>query len=278
MKTADSKQELLSIVLAFLFHFTACSNPQLPYEKIDIPELHKMISLSYSLGNVIVSTSYVFIKIFELMDICVREEHGKLKINCLVDVRHGASFLIEGTCEKKEGKALYLRLENCDIDFSGNNLFMKMEGTTELSRFKVLYDHVKLRFVGENTGTRYVEIEKALSEIVLIESAFVRNFRVRDISGKIETTYIYISEYMIKDDGISPIKLSFENTTMRAHGCARMHVRASTVGYISPLTNSCPQEGTLIVDDKRVEFQEGKTFYEGNTYDCEIQECPIVSF
>lgn len=264
--------KLKNHLLIYILFFTLCK----PEGSINLIDLHKTFNITFSFSNATVFTSYIFIKIYEFLDICTTNDGEAVKINCIFDVRFTKNVKTYGTCEKKQGGILTIRLQNCRIQISGENIYAEIQGTVELSKYKVYHENLFLLISSDNSSG-YIKIIATLSEIFLIESETIRYFK---ISGSIDfgESFISLSEIVVKDDGMK-IQIKFERSSIETRGCVNQITQISSEGFLSFSENGCVQGGVITKDGKKLTIVGGEIQYEDKAQKCAIPaECPIIQF
>ncbi|MDW8087054.1 MAG: hypothetical protein RMJ45_03635 [Candidatus Calescibacterium sp.] len=273
-KITNKKIAILMILLTLTQNCKQKNNT----ENINITELRKSMSIIYSFSNALIFTSYTFIKIYELLDICAIYENEKTNINCVFDFRQLKEAKTQGKCEKKSGKNFPIRLENCEIVLSAQNFYLELYGTVELSKFKVYYENLTAKIITPESYSGSIDISETFSEIFLIEYETIRYFKI-NATGNIGRNSIRASNYVVRDDGFNPIQIQFENSHIETNGCAKLNIEITSENFISFSKNSCPQNGIVLKDNKKITFLGGEIQYEDKVERCpEIPECPVVYF
>lgn len=268
------KTKTQSFLIAYILFFTLCKNK--PKESINLIDLHKTLNLTFSFSTANVFTSYIFIKIYEFLDICTTTEGQTIKINCTFDVRFTNNVKTYGICEKKQGGILPIRLQDCRIQISGEKTYAEIQGTVELSKYKVYYENLFLE-LRSSASSGYIQIINTLSEIFLIESETIRYFK---ISGSIDfgESFIKLSEIIVRDDG-TRIQIKLDKSSIETKGCVNQNSQLSSEGFLIFSENGCAEGGIITKDGEKVTIIGGEIQHEGKAQKCpELPECPFIQF
>lgn len=263
------------ILLIHILFFTFCKGEK-QRESINLADFYETLSMVFSFSNATVFTSYIFTKIYEFLDICTTLEGEKLKINCIFDFRFKEDVKTSGTCEKSSGKVFPLRLQNCYIQLSGQNIYAEVRGTVELSKLSVYHENLILQTTSK-TWIGYIQIISTISQIFLIESETIRYFK---ISGSINLSesFINVSEITARDDGIQT-QIKFENSSIEVKGCVNQNIQISSKGFVNFSENGCAQGGVITKDGEEITIIGGKIQYGNESQECpQIHQCPIIQF
>lgn len=270
-----------SCALVLLFHLTAlisCREPR-NNNNVDIAQLLRTLRLTYSFTNSLILTSYVFIKIYESLHICTRNiKEEIMEIDCIFDLRQQSKVRVWGMCEKESGKILQMRLKNCKIKLKGEDIYAEINGVAEIHNFSSYQEDIDVHIFRKELYFSQIKIKTTLSEIFLIESEYIRNFRVENGNGIIDKNTVYISKYVVRDDGSSPLALMFEEATLKTSGCVKQMIKMTTDGFLSFSSNACPYNGVIEIDSERITISGGLIYYENKVFECPPSpECTVIS-